>query len=219
MTIATRITQPRLRRHMLGTALLALAAGWALLFAGLEAVQAGEPAGARPGPPVTTVDAAVTPTSTISLSMGSWPQATVTGSRLPFWVRSLQEADGTVLVTGPVVVSKTAPEEVSLGGRVEYGLVVSNTGDQEATVLVYDVLPIPIYEGEADCYPECIQEPEVMTMTITTPSRYGAPPSTLVVRVVYRLSWENIIVPPGEYREMEFSIPATPWPTAPRARR
>ena len=209
METAARITQFRLRRHMLGAVLLALALVWALLLAAQYTVQAGEPTDARPGPPVITASPAVNSTFAISLPMETWPQVTETGSWLPSWVRSLQNAGDVSQVTGPVVVSKTAPEEISLGERVEYGLVISNTGDQAANVLVYDVLPIPIYEGEADCYPDCTEEPEVMTMTVTTPSRYGAPPSTLVVRVVYRISWENVVVPPGEYREIEFSIPVT----------
>jgi hypothetical protein len=160
----------------------------------------------------TTVPMTVTAETPRPVAPFPWVQIVTTTAPLPplpGWLVELQDRGEKVPAANEVVISKSAPKEVIQGDVLDYTLIVSNSSDYAATVLVHDVLPIQVREGDIQCSPDCAKDVEVVTVEVIMPTQYGAQPYTETITTVHRVNWPNVPLAPHESRTMQVSMRVT----------
>ncbi|MBN1140148.1 MAG: VCBS repeat-containing protein, partial [Anaerolineae bacterium] len=109
----------------------------------------------------------------------------------------------------PVVIAQSTLERIYLGDVLNYNLTITNNSEYTATADVQDVLPVKTLDSDVACQPDCGRDVEVITVTIQTPTQFGAPPYTKTVTMTHRVQWEQIPLAQGESAQFAFSIRIT----------
>jgi uncharacterized repeat protein (TIGR01451 family) len=165
-----------------------------------------------PPPPREGTTLLLTTTTELSRPLPLWPRVTVsaTGTKdmaTPSldWIAALQEGS-------PVPIAQTTVERIYLGDVLNYSLAITNNSEHTATATVQDVLPAKTLDSDVECQPACARDVEVITVTIQTPTQFGAPPYTRMVTMTHRVEWEGIPLAQGESAHFSFSIRVTGQP-------